>query len=53
MKSDNPLVEEAVEDSNSGKEQVAWNFTMMPSEEWQNQLGQAMLAYAQGTGSWG
>lgn len=52
VKSDNPLVEEAVEDSNSGKEQVAWNFTMMPSEEWQNQLGQAMLAYAQGTGSW-
>ena len=52
VKSDNPLVEEAVEDSNSGKEQVAWNFTMMPSEEWKNQLGQAMLAYAQGTGSW-
>ena len=25
VKSDNPLVEEAVEDSNSGKEQVAWN----------------------------
>lgn len=52
VKSDNPLVEEAVEDSKSGKEQVAWNFTMMPSEEWKNQLGQAMLAYAQGTGSW-
>ena len=52
VKSDNPLVEEAVEDSNSGKQQVAWNFTMMPSEEWKNQLGQAMLAYAQGNGSW-
>ena len=52
VKSDNPLVEEAVEDSKSGKQQVAGNFTMMPSEEWQNQLGQAMLAYAQGTGSW-
>ena len=52
VKSDNPLVEEAVEDSKSGKQQVAWNFTMMPSEEWKNQLGQAMLAYAQGTGSW-
>ena len=25
---------------------------MMPSEEWKNQLGQAMLAYAQGNGSW-
>lgn len=52
VKSDNPLVEEAVEDSKSGKQQVAGNFTMMPSEEWKNQLGQAMLAYAQGTGSW-
>lgn len=52
VKSDNPLVEEAVEDSNSGKQQVAWNFTMMPSEEWKNQLGRAMLAYAQGNGSW-
>ncbi len=52
VKSDNPLVEEAVEDSNSGQQQVAWNFTMMPSEEWKNQLGQAMLAYAQGNGSW-
>ncbi|KOA48571.1 ABC transporter substrate-binding protein [Bifidobacterium animalis subsp. animalis MCC 0483] len=52
VKSDNPLVEEAVEDSNSGKQQVAWNFTMMPSEEWKNQLGQDMLAYAQGNGSW-
>lgn len=52
VKSDNPLVEEAVEDSNSGKQQVAWNFTMMPSEEWKNQLGQAMLAYAQGNGNW-
>ena len=52
VKSDNPLVEEAVEDSKSGKQQVAGNFTMMPSEEWQNQLGQAMLAYAQGNGSW-
>lgn len=52
VKSDNPLVEEAVEDSNSGKQQVAWNFAMMPSEEWKNQLGQAMLAYAQGNGSW-
>ncbi|RSX53401.1 ABC transporter substrate-binding protein [Bifidobacterium dolichotidis] len=52
VKSDNPLVEEAVEDSNSGKTQVTWNFTMMPSEEWKNQLGSAMLAYAQGTGNW-
>lgn len=47
VKSDNPLVEAAVEDSNSGKDQVAWNFTMMPSEQWKNDLGNALLQYAQ------
>lgn len=52
VKSDNPLVEEAVKDSKSGKEQVSWNFTMMPSEQWKNDLGNAMLEYAQGTGDW-
>ena len=49
---DNPLTEAAVEDQKSGKTQVSWNFTMMPSEEWKNQLGNAMLEYAQGTGDW-
>ena len=24
----------------------------MPSEEWKNQVGSAMLEYAQGTGEW-
>ena len=24
----------------------------MPSEEWKNQLGSALLEYAQGTGDW-
>ena len=50
--SDNPLTEAAVEDQKSGKTLVSWNFTMMPSEEWKNQLGNAMLEYAQGTGDW-
>ena len=50
--SDNPLVQAAVEDQKSGKTQVSWNFTMMPSEEWKNQLGSALLEYAQGTGDW-
>lgn len=50
--SDNPLTEAAVEDQKSGKTQVSWNFTMMPSEEWKNQLGNAMLEYTQGTGDW-
>ena len=52
VKSDNPLTEAAVEDRESGKTQVSWNFTMMPSEEWKNKVGQALLEYAQGTGKW-
>ena len=52
VKSDNPLVQAAVEDQNSGKTAVSWNFTMMPSEEWKNKLGSALLVYAQGTGDW-
>ena len=52
VKFDNPLTEAAVEDQKSGKTQVSWNFTMMPSEEWKNKIGQALLEYAQGTGNW-
>ncbi|NMN02679.1 ABC transporter substrate-binding protein [Bifidobacterium sp. DSM 109963] len=52
IKSDNPLTQAATEDQTSGKTQVTWNFTMMPSEEWKNKLGNALLEYAQGTGSW-
>ena len=52
VKSDNPLVQAAVDDQNSGKTAVSWNFTMMPSEEWKNKLGSALLEYAQGTGDW-
>ena len=52
VKFDNPLTEAAVEDQKSGMTQVSWNFTMMPSEEWKNKVGQALLEYAQGTGKW-
>lgn len=52
VKFDNPLTEAAVEDQKFGKTQVSWNFTMMPSEEWKNKVGQALLEYAQGTGKW-
>lgn len=48
----NPLVAAADEYVKSGKTSVSWNFTTMPSEEWKNQLGSAMLEYAQGTGDW-
>lgn len=48
----NPLVAAADEDAKKGNYTVTWNFTTMPSEEWKNKLGSAMLEYAQGTGSW-
>lgn len=52
VKSDNPLVQAAIDDQKSGKTQVAWDFSLMPSENWKNNLGNALLAYAQGTGKW-
>ena len=48
----NPLVAAAAEDVKKGNTVVTWNFTTMPSEEWKNQLGSALLEYAQGTGDW-
>lgn len=48
----NPLVAASNEIIESGKSSVAWCFTTMPSEEWKNGLGSAMLEYAQGTGEW-
>ena len=52
VKSDNPLVTAAMDDQKSGTTAVSWNFTMMPSEQWKNDLGSALLEYAQGTGNW-
>lgn len=53
VKTSNPLIADAnasIQDKDLT--QVAWDFSMMPSEEYKNVLGQAMLAYAQGTGDW-
>ncbi len=36
----------------AGKTAVAWTFTTMPSENWKNGVGSALLEYAQGTGDW-
>ncbi len=36
----------------AGKTPVSWNFTTMPSENWKNDLGSALTAYAAGSGSW-
>ena len=48
----NPLVQANAEYTKAGKTAVSWNFTTMPSEEWKNKLGSALLEYAQGTGNW-
>lgn len=48
----NPLVQANEEYTEAGKTPVTWNFTTMPSEEWKNGVGSALLEYAQGTGDW-
>lgn len=49
---DNPLIQAANEDLAAGHKVVPWNFSTMPSEQWKNNVGSAMLEYAQGTGDW-
>ena len=39
-------------DVDGRKKSVSWNFTTMPSENWKNNVGSALLEYAQGTGKW-
>jgi raffinose/stachyose/melibiose transport system substrate-binding protein len=48
----NPLVNIANEYVSSGKTSVTWTFTTMPSETWKDNVGSALLEYAQGTGDW-
>lgn len=50
--STNPLVLADTEYFAAGKKPVTWYFTLMPSAEWKDGVGQALLAYAQGTGDW-
>lgn len=49
---DNPLIVAANESVASGKTPVSWNFSSIPSENWKNGVGNALLEYAQGTGDW-
>ena len=49
---DNPLIREANEYVANRKIPVDWCFTTMPSEEWKNGVGSALLEYAQGTNDW-
>ena len=48
----NALQQAAAEDLASGREQVKWAFTTIPSENWKTGVGAALLEYAQGTGNW-
>ena len=48
----NVLVKIANEYVDKGKTPVSWNFATIPSEEWKNNLGSALTAYAAGTGDW-
>ena len=36
----------------AGKKPVSWVFSTIPSEDWKNGVGAAMLSYAQGKGDW-
>ncbi|HIU19550.1 MAG TPA: ABC transporter substrate-binding protein [Candidatus Limiplasma stercoravium] len=48
----NALLDDAAESIANGDVSVSWNFTTMPSETWKNNVGAALLEYAQGTGEW-
>lgn len=48
----NALIRAAGDYMAAGKASVSWNFPTMPSENWKNVLGSALLEYAQGTGTW-
>ena len=49
---ENPLIRAAGEYVANGFTPVDWCFTTMPSENWKNGVGSALLEYAQDTGNW-
>ena len=50
--SSNPLITIANDYIAAGKTAVSWNFSAIPSETWKDNVGSALLEYAQGTGDW-
>ena len=48
----NPFIQADAAYTEAGKTAVTWNFTVMPSEERKNGVGQSLLEYAQETGEW-
>lgn len=52
-KPENPLSAEMINWMNKeGIKSVPWNFTIFPGQNFKNDFGSALLAYAQGTKSW-
>lgn len=49
---ENPLAKAVVDYAAAGKTSVAWSFNYMPSQTFKDNLGAAMLEYAQGTADW-
>ncbi|MBR1390638.1 MAG: ABC transporter substrate-binding protein [Lachnospiraceae bacterium] len=49
---DNCLIKADQSYTAAGKTPVTWCFTTMPSENWKDGVGSALLEYAQGTGDW-
>ena len=49
---DNALIKASNEYIAAGKTAVSWNFSTIPSEKWKDDVGSALLEYAQGTGEW-
>ena len=52
VEAENVFVQQDKAMTEAGKTPVSWNFTTMPSEQWKNDLGSALTAYAAGTGDW-
>ena len=49
---DNVFIQQANQYIADGKTPVTWNFSTIPSENWKDGVGSALLEYAQGTGDW-
>lgn len=49
---DNVFIQQDKQYLADGKTPVTWNFSTIPSENWKDGVGSALLEYAQGTGEW-
>lgn len=49
---ENPLAKSILDHAAAGRTSVSWAFITMPNQVFKNNLGSALLEYAQGTGDW-